>query len=223
MDNNLYKHTKGYLAVVLDFDGVIVDSEDHWGGVENPYIKKHTSKWRDEDYGQLTGMGLSEVHKLLVTKYDFPLSEQQYFNDYEELALTLYSEVAKPIKGVEQFLEHLKASDLKIAIASSSRPTWINIALKRHGLRGYFSRIVSSHDPDVSNGKPAPDVYVKAARELLVATDKIIVIEDSTNGIRAAKSAGTFCIGLNINGQNIQDLSQADLIVTSYDELTEFI
>lgn len=44
MDNNLYKHTKGYLAVVLDFDGVIVDSEDHWGGVESPYIKKHTSK-----------------------------------------------------------------------------------------------------------------------------------------------------------------------------------
>lgn len=82
---------------------------------------------------------------------------------------------------------------------------------------------MSSHDPDVTNGKPAPDVYVKAARELLVATDKIIVIEDSTNGIRAAKSAGMFCIGLNINGQNIQDLSQADLIVTSYDELTEFI
>ena len=93
---------------------------------------------------------------------------------------------------------------------------WIKTSLERHALTDYFSVIVSSHDPDIVNGKPAPDVYIKAARELGVSPDKIIVIEDSSSGISAAKSAGMFCVGLNTEGRGEQDMSQCNLEAASY-------
>ena len=221
--SNVHLGIPGFEAIIFDFDGVIVDSESHWDKLENPYIKDHTTGWHDTDYSQLTGMGLAEIYKLLVAKYDFPFSRQKYFDDYDKMALTLYGSVAQPVGDIGLFLDFLTTQDIKVAIASSSKPSWIDIALKRFNLDSYFSTIVSSHDKDIANGKPAPDVYLKAANKLIVSTGRTIAIEDSTNGVRSAKSAGIFCVGLDINGENSQDLSHADLTVKSYQALIEIL
>ena len=172
-----------YSAIIFDFDGVIVDSEDHWGEVESPYIAMHTTGWTEASYSRLIGM-LSEVYDLLVAEYNFLLSKQQYFSDYEKLARTLYGEVAMPIQGIKSFLEQLESAKFKAAIASSSKPTWINTSLRRHNLTPYFSAIISSYDSDVVHEKPAPDVYIKAARELDILPDRVIVIETRLTAYR---------------------------------------
>lgn len=212
--------SRSITGIIFDFDGVVVDSENHWPVVENPYIEQYCTGWQDEFYGQLTGMGLSEVYDLLTSRYDFSKSKEQYFEDYEKMALELYGNIAMPIAGIEELLDCLERNHISASIASSSKPAWIRVALKKHDLDGYFQDITSSHDLEITHGKPAPDVYLGAIAKQIGGSDSLMAIEDSTNGIRAAKAAGLFCIALNIDGTNIQDTSGADAEITTYDCLT---
>jgi HAD superfamily hydrolase (TIGR01509 family) len=224
MDNiSAFLSTQKPKGIIFDFDGVIVDSEDHWSSVENPYIKSHTEGWHDKFYDRLTGMGLTEIHKLLKDEYGFSLTKDEYFNDYEQLALKLYTDIAKPIEGVGDLLRRVRECGLDISIASSSKPTWINISLEKYDLKHYFSHVISSHDNGIKHGKPFPDVYVEALRQSNLKPSEVIAVEDSTNGIKAAKSAGMFCIALNVNGTNPQDISEADGIITTYEDLAKLL
>lgn len=208
-------------GVIFDFDGVIVDSENSWPAVENPYIRQHTTGWSDGFYADLIGMGLSEVYGYLSSRFSFDVSKEQYFADYDRLALGLYGAVAEPIEGIIELLDSLKGRGLRLDIASSSKPTWIRMALDRHGMSGYFETITSSHDEDVDRGKPEPDVYLRALQKQALATNEVIAIEDSRNGITAATSAGIFCVGVNINGTNSQDISNSNLKINRYSELLQ--
>lgn len=211
----------GIKGVIFDFDGVIIDSESRWPALENPYIRQHTKGWSDDFYSNLTGMGLDEVYEYLASHYTLDVSREQYFADYEQLALILYGEVALPVEGMSELLRFLKSKGVRMSIASSSKADWIIISLKRHGMDEYFESITSSHDDGIIHGKPAPDVYLSALAKQHLATNEVMVVEDSTNGIIAAKSAGLFCVGVNIGNTNTQDISYADLKIDKYSELAK--
>lgn len=125
----------------------------------------------------------------------------------------------KPIDGLESLLRYLKGNGIKLAVASSSPPSIIEIVLSgMFGIKGLFDAVVSGDG--LENSKPAPDIFLNTAGLLGVHTGNCVVIEDSANGIRAAKAAGMTCIAYdNPSADNRQDLSEADFVVGHFDEI----
>ncbi len=119
------------------------------------------------------------------------------------------------ISGVVQLLDELVGEGFPCAIASSSSAEMISLILSKTGLGGYFNETVSGED--VLNGKPAPDIFLEAARRVGVSPASCIVIEDSPHGIRGANAAGMGTVGFKNPNSGNQDLSSADLIVHNFD------
>ena len=208
-------------GIVFDFDGVLFDSEKHWILVENPYLRKYIPTWKDAYYAQLVGKSLSEVYQTLVDTYGFHLTAEQYFADYEMMAVKLYSELAKPLPKLQKLLEFIKEdSNVSVAIASSSKPDWIMMALRAHNLQGHFPIVITAHDSNIRRGKPAPDVYLEATRRLGLGVAQLVAIEDSCSGVKAARAANIFCVGLRNGVNDDQDLSDANVVVNGYGEIS---
>jgi len=208
-------------GIVFDFDGVLFDSEEHWAYVENPYLRMHIPAWKDAYYAQLVGKSLPEVYQFLVDMHHFRVSAEQYFADYEKMAVRLYSELTKPLPKLQELLKSIKQDgSLSVAIASSSKPDWIMMALRAHNLQSYFPIVVTAHDEHIQHGKPAPDVYLDAADRLGLDAAQLIAIEDSCNGVKAARAANIFCVGLRNTVNDDQDLSEANVIVNGYGDIS---
>lgn len=204
-----------YTGVVFDFDGVLYDSEKHWDVIENKYLTNRIPRWDPADYKNLIGRSLPEAYAYLQER-GLPLTEEQYTSDYHEMADQLYAELAQPLLGVDILLNELKSRDRKVAIASSSKHTWIDAALRGNSLPIEFPIIVSAEDEMISKGKPAPDVYLMAAKLVGEEPSRLIAIEDSRNGVLSATSAGLYCIGLRNGFNESQDLSNANEIIHGY-------
>jgi HAD superfamily hydrolase (TIGR01509 family) len=145
---------------------------------------------------------LNERHRMVAEKY---------FSEIEDI---------KPVDGLVDVLEELKVRGLLMAVASSSLRSVIDIILKKTGLEKYFDVIVSRED--VKEGKPSPDIFLHAASLLNAGPEKCIVIEDSSNGIKAAKAAGMFCVAFTGTGDGNTDTSLADVEISSIGELTNY-
>jgi HAD superfamily hydrolase (TIGR01509 family) len=111
----------------------------------------------------------------------------------------------------------LHAKGMQLILASSASKVTIDRVFKRFNLHPYFSHIVSGED--FPNSKPHPAIFEHAASLSIAPKENCIVIEDSTNGVLAAKSAGIFCVGYLSKNSKLQDLSLADFVVSHFDEL----
>lgn len=204
-----------YTGVVFDFDGVLYDSEKHWDVIENEYLMSRIPDWKPEYYKELIGRSLPEAYLHLREK-GLTLTEAQYSADYHNMADRLYAKFAQPLEGVDVLLNRLKFRNRKLAIASSSKHAWINAALQGSPLPFNISIIVSAEDELITKGKPAPDVYLMAAKLVDESPSRLIAIEDSRNGLLSAKAAGLYCIGLRNGFNESQDLNSADEIIYGY-------
>lgn len=175
-------------AVIFDMDGVIFDSErlvyEGWKALSVKYGFDNL----DEIYMKCIGVNSATCRQIYLDFYgeDFPYDKyrQERSDDYH----ARYSGGRLPMKpGVEELLSHLKKSDYKIAIASSTRSALVKEQIEDAGLMQYFDVIVGGDQ--VKKSKPEPDIFLKAAELLGVKPENAYVIEDSYNGIRAAKSA----------------------------------
>jgi len=123
----------------------------------------------------------------------------------------------KEIPGIKKILEELRDKKIKTAVASSSPKELIEKVIKGFDLCKYFDVLISGEE--VEKGKPNPDIFLYTAKKLKVNIKNCIVIEDSTNGVKAAKKAGTKCIGFNNPDTHGQDLSKADIVINKFDIL----
>lgn len=204
-----------YSGVVFDFDGVLYDSEKRWEEIENRYLTDRIPNWSHADHKNLIGSSLKESYKYLKTK-GLLLGEGTYFSDYHQMAMALYSENAKPLINVDIILRELASKKVKIAIASSSRREWIDAAITNNKLAVDIPVIACIDDSPTLKGKPAPDLYLRAAELLNEHSSKLIAIEDSKAGVASAKSAGLYCFGLRNGFNETQDLRQADEIINGF-------
>nr|WP_330362508.1 HAD-IA family hydrolase [[Clostridium] dakarense] len=119
-------------------------------------------------------------------------------------------------------IKNLKKNNIKIGLASSSPICDILDVTKSTGIYKYFDKLVSGES--VEKSKPSPDIFLKAADELGVNSEECIVIEDSKNGVLAAKSANMKCIGFFNKDSGNQDLSSSDIIMSNMSDIDyEFI
>jgi len=122
------------------------------------------------------------------------------------------------LEGVENLIKDLHKNGMQLIVASSASKVTIERVFKRFNLHQYFTHIVSGED--FPNSKPHPAIFEYAASLSIASKENCIVIEDSTNGVIAAKAAGIFCIGYNSIHSKLQDLTTADVVINHFDELT---
>ena len=200
-------------------DGVIVDTEPVHHYAYDQHFKQLKIEVSPEMYASFTGNSTKNIYERLKGIYDLNddvqalvQSKRNFFNDAFDSKEDLYL-----LDGVEDLIKELYNNGMQLVLASSSAKVTINRVFNRFGLHKYFSHIVSGED--FPNSKPHPAIFQHAAFLSGTAVENCIVIEDSTNGILAAKAAGIYCVGYDSFHSKMQDYSKADKVITHFNEL----
>jgi len=180
-------------AVIFDLDGVLVDSEHVWDEVREGLARERGGRWHDRAQADMMGMSSVEWSRYMhdVIGLDEPPEEID-----AEVVRRMEARYAEELPLVDGGVEAVRrlASDFRLGLASSSNRPIIDAVLAAAGISGLFEATVSSEE--VERGKPAPDVYLEAARRLRVAPGACAAVEDSANGIRSASGAGMRVIAI---------------------------
>jgi len=206
-------------AVVFDLDGVLIQSEEVWDAVREAYVRERGGRYDDEVQRAMMGMSSTEWSRYLHEAAGIPDEPDEINAEVVRLMLAAYHDHLPLIPGAVDAVRRL-AARFPLGLASSSNRELIDTVLEVAGLAQYFTATVSSEE--VARGKPAPDVYLEAARRLDVAPERCAAVEDSHGGIRSAKSAGMRVVAIP-NASYPPDeeaLALADVTVRSLDELT---
>jgi HAD superfamily hydrolase (TIGR01509 family) len=174
-------------AVVFDLDGVLLDSEQVWNEVREAVVRERGGRWTDQAQADMMGMSSTEWSHYMHEVLGVPDPPEEINREVLRRMLERYSERLPLIDGAVDAVKRL-AECRPLGLASSSNRELIERALEVSGLAGCFRTTVSSEE--VARGKPAPDVYLEAARRLGVEPARCAAIEDSANGIRSAHAAG---------------------------------
>ena len=206
-------------AVVFDMDGVIVDSEQVWDDVREQLARERGGRWHDRAQADMMGMSSPEWSAYMHDEIGLSETPEEINAEVVRRMLERYRDRLPLIPGAVDAVRRL-APEFRLAVASSSNRPLIETVLEQAGIADLFERVVSSEE--VAGGKPAPDVYLEAAKRLGVEPGRAAAIEDSSNGIRAAHAAGMRVIALpNAHYPPAPDaLALADAVVASPDELT---
>jgi HAD superfamily hydrolase (TIGR01509 family) len=174
-------------AVVLDLDGVIVDSEEAWDGARRELVAARGGRWKDEATHDMLGMSSTEWSRYVRDELGVDMDPEEINAAVVEKLLAGYRRGLPLLPGAVEAVKALGAR-WPLGLASSSNVPVIALVLEETGLDGVIRAWVSSEE--VARGKPAPDVYLEAARRLGVDPARCVAIEDSSNGLRSAAAAG---------------------------------
>ena len=205
-------------AVVFDLDGVILDSEEIWDDVRERYVRERGGRYDAEAQRAMMGMSSTEWSAYIHDELGVDLPPEQINADVVELMAARYRAELPLVPRAREAVERM-AAVFPLAIASSSNRLLIDAVLELAGLAPLFRTTVSSEE--VARGKPAPDVYLEAARRLGVDSERCAAIEDSHSGIASAKASGMRVVAIP-NPHYPPDeeaLAGADVVLGSIDEL----
>jgi HAD superfamily hydrolase (TIGR01509 family) len=206
-------------AVVFDLDGVLLASEEVWDDVREAYVRERGGRYDAEIQRAMMGMSSTEWSRYLHDVAGVPDEPDEINRAVVQRMLDRYRERLPLIDGAAGAVERI-AARYPLGLASSSNRELIDTVLEVSGLARYFRATVSSEE--VAHGKPAPDVYLEAARRLDVAPERCAAVEDSHGGIRSAKAAGMRVIAIpnRTYPPDADALALADVTLGSLDELT---
>lgn len=203
-------------AIILDMDGVIIDSEPTHFRVERNLLEELGGHITDKEQDKFVGTTDNYMWSTFKEQFDIPLSVEKMMEMKKE---RFYKEI-KNIPLVPNFREMLNLfleNDYKIALASSNNRKAVETVIKTFKLGDDIDFYISGND--VINGKPHPEIFLKAAEALDVNPKRCLVIEDAKSGTIAAKRANMLCVGYQNPNSGNQDLSEANLIIHNLSEL----
>ena len=203
-------------TIIFDLDGVIIDSEPIHFSVEKELFREFDVDVSYEKHMSFVGNSSknmwAEVKKLGKIKYSVEelvrINEEkylQYLNNIKDI---------EPIPGVKEIINEVYNNKLNLVIASSSSRIIINTVIHKFNLTQYFSVVISG--AELTNSKPDPEIFNLASELTKTDPKRCLVIEDSGNGIKAAKLAGMKCIAFKNPNSGKQDLSLADLVIDNF-------
>lgn len=206
-------------AVLFDMDGVIVDTEPLHHKAYYMMFNDYSIDVSKDLYESFTGQSTKNICKKLVELYnldanpdDLVLCKRSHF-----FSLFDFDESLQLLPGVLALIQNYYNNGVTLVLASSASMGTINKVFTRFDLDKYFIGKLSGADLKAS--KPHPEIFEKAAEKAQQKREHCIVIEDSTNGIKAANAAGIFCVGYDSLNSKNQDYSTADLKVSSFDDI----
>lgn len=206
-------------AVLFDMDGVIVDTEPLHRKAYFHLFANLGIKVSEELYTTFTGASTKKVCETLIEKYQLKESPQElafikrtYFKQffYNDLDFDL-------IPGVKSLIENYFENNIKLVLASSASMTTIKMVFEKFELEKYFIGKISGDE--LKESKPNPEIFILAAEMAKEPKENCMVIEDSTNGIIAAHSAGIFCTAYQSEHSTNQNYEKADLLISNFSEI----
>lgn len=207
-------------TVIFDMDGVIVDTEPVHRYAYFKQFEELNIAVTEEMYTSFTGFSTRNTFQKLKELFvidqeveDLIQRKRTIFNDAFDTKSDL-----ELLPGVEKLIKDLFANGMQLILASSASKVTIERVFSRFKLHDYFTHVVSGED--FPKSKPHPAIFGHAASLSIAPKESCIVIEDSTNGVKAAKAAGLLCIGYNSLHSEAQDLALADVIVQDFEELS---
>ncbi|MBR9705283.1 HAD family phosphatase [Candidatus Pacearchaeota archaeon] len=199
-------------AAIFDWDGLLADTEPCWSQADQKWLANNHVTYSDELKSELTGRGQVDCVRTLMEfgHLDLPVDEaiEQRLEALDDIYKTC-GDILLP--GALDIVRNFYEDEYFTGIASGSSQRTLDSLVKKQRLDRFFNEIMSSDQ--VSNGKPAPDVYLAVAKRLNVNPSSCLVFEDAQNGIEAAKSAGMYCVAIPNQYTIDQDHSKADLIL----------
>ena len=203
-------------AVIFDLDGVLVESEGLWNRAKRELADAHGVPWPDDAERTMMGMSSPEWSGYLAD-LGVPLAPGAISDAVVTRLSEIYAEELPLLPGAQEAVRRL-AARWPLGVASSSNRPIIELVLGEAGVQGCFAVTVSSEE--VARGKPAPDVYLEAARRLGAEPGDCVAIEDSTNGLRAAHAAGMGVVAIP-NREFAPDPEAVELAGAALESLAE--
>jgi HAD superfamily hydrolase (TIGR01509 family) len=210
-------------CVIFDMDGVIIDSEEIH---KKAYYETFTSigvNVSDDLYKTLTGSSTINAFQKLVAHFNLDLKPEELVLNKRKRYVNFFENDPKLhlVKGVEELIKHCYDKGLTLVLASSSAMVNIDRVFNRFNLNQYFTAKISG--ADLSESKPNPEIFEKAAVLGKTPKENCIVIEDSDNGVKAANDAGIFVVGFKNPMAEDQSLKDADFIINNFKRLKKLI
>lgn len=209
-------------AVLFDLDGTLVDSMWVWSQIDIDYLGSYGLAVPKNLQRIVEGMGFTEVAVYFKERFSIPDTIEEIKKTWQEMAMDKYCQSVPLKPGVKQFLPFLKEKGIRMAVASSNDIALIEACLKANGIREYFDAVITACE--VKKGKPAPDVYLEAARRLHVCPEECLVFEDIVPGIQAGKNAGMKVCAIHDTysiPQEKEKRQTADYYITSYEQVID--
>lgn len=205
-------------AIVFDFDGLILDTEEPVYRSWLEVYEAHGETLPFERWVQIVGSTTTEFHpqRHLEERLGRPLSQEVVDGRIGRRTEMILAQQVLP--GILRYIDDATALGLKLGVASSSTRDWVSGHLERLGILDRFD-CVRCRD-DVNSAKPAPDLYIAVLHCLGVSSSEAFAIEDSPNGVIAAKQAGMLCVAIPNSITARLDLSKADLVLRSLSDLS---
>ena len=208
-------------AVIFDLDGLLFNSEPVWSKAYDIFLKKHNTQDKPEYWDEITGMGLREAVKLMIDKFGLKGDPDELTEDWRRIFCEIFlKEKDVLMLGSRELIKDAKKQGLSVGLTTGGHTeVMTRKMLKNVGLLSYFDLVVSSDD--VQKGKPDSDVYIYAANKLNLKPGSCLALEDSVNGILAAKAAGMRVFGINGGKKTRQELKKAgaDKVYRSLSEI----
>lgn len=207
------------IAVIFDMDGLLVESEHLQSKSFEIVLARHgvVPEYNEAGTIQIAGITSKENFELIKKKHRIPISSDELVSIKNEVYSQLIEDGIDPMPGAHKLIESLKEAGVKTAVASSSIPGDIERVLKQIELFDEFDSIVSGSE--VEHSKPAPDIFLEAAKRIGADPGRCVVLEDAEAGVQAAKSAGMFVIAVPNKYTSHNDFSKADSVISSLEEL----
>lgn len=204
-------------GLIFDMDGVLLDSEPFHLQAYQELLKTFGITFTEEDNRPFLGRTDLELAEHLICKHQLPMDAWHLVGKKEEILARLFSTSITPMPGVLNVLKRARALSLPCAVASSATLPTIELIVEKLDIKSYFQTLTSGDE--VPHGKPEPDVYLLAAKRIGVLPINCLVVEDSFNGVLAAKSAGMKCIAVPCPTTRHQDHTKADKILGTLESL----
>jgi len=195
-------------AVIFDMDGVLVDSEPFGFEALRRVMARYGLPYGEEENAEFLGRTTLDSCQILRERHRLPEAAETLADWYVEGMLEQIARGPIPMAGVPEVLRRIRAAGYRMALASSAEVRVIDANLTALGLRPLFDAVVSG--TQVARGKPAPDVFLAAADRLATPPAQCLVIEDSRNGLLAAKAAGMRCAVVPCAHTRHQDFGECD-------------
>ncbi len=204
-------------AIIFDLDGTLIDNNAYHIKAWSEFYKKMNLEFSDDIYkNQINGRISKAIFPDILGRKLSADEIMKYDDEKESLYRHLYAPHIKPVNGLLYFLEQLKQQNYPMAIATSGLPPNIKFMFDNISIEKYFIAVVNASD--IKQGKPNPEIFIKAAEALHADPKECVAFEDSIAGIRSAKAAGMKVVALTTTHTK-EDVHEADLTIKDYTEI----
>ena len=205
-----------FRAVVFDLDGVLWDGEPLYHEAFNVVLKPygHWIALDDPGYTGIIGKSVEAAWDWMRERFALNESPATFYRSYDEAVMDLLKEPRDRLPGVRELLAELKARGVPMGVASASLRNWVDATLAGLGLDGAFDATVTASE--VEHSKPAPDLYLLAAKGLGVPPESCLAFEDTASGIASAQAAGMFAVQVRASSTALPPLPEADRVIERY-------